>query len=549
MIRKLLLGVACLGFFALPQNLQAADDTGGADPSILVRVQSINDLIKSLKYLASFNEDDEQIKQAISLIKDLIDDKKGLEGVDVTKPIGLYANLKEEVTSSPVVLLIPIADKDTFLGLLKERLKLTVKEGKDGVYETQPEGFPMTVFFRFANGYVYGTLSDSDNIKKLPLPEKVLAGKAEELISVTLRVDRLPPQMKKAALGAVEGALAEAKKQQIPMATKSIEDFRDLSVDKISETLKSLLEDSEGVSLKIGIDPKKEEFAIELDMTAKKGSELAKDYARIQSTKSPVAGVLAGLGTPAGMFHMNVGLPESLRKKLGPVVDDAWAEGKKQIPGEIQELAEPLIKSLLPTIKQAELDLGFAMVGPSKDGKYAIVSALKIAEGKKIEAAIRDAGKKLPPEVTDILKIDAEKLKDGTFLHLVKNPNPDDEKLVKVFGKSDGYLAFRDDVLLIAFGADAKETLIKALATKPASGGVLTFDISLGRIVPLVGDTAEEAAKAKEIATKIFGKDPKADHIRMSIEGGSSFKVRLAAQGKAISFLTQLGAEGIGQKK
>lgn len=549
MLRKLLLGVACLGFLTLPQTLRAADEAVATDPAILVRVQSINDLMKSLKYLASFNEDDEQIKQALSLIKDLIDEKKGLEGIDVSKPIGLYANLKEEVTESPAVLLIPIADKETFLTFLKERANLTIKEGKDGVYETQPEGFPMTVYFRFANGYVYGTFNDSANIKKLPLPEKVLVGKPEELISVTFRVDRLPEQMKKAALGAVEGALVEAKKQPIPNATKSIEDFRDMTVDKVSEIIKSLLDNTEGISLKVAIDPKKEEFALELDMTAKKGSELAKDYARIKENKSPVAGVIDSLGVPAGMIHLNIAMPESLRKKFGPVIDDAWAEAKKEIPGEIQEIAEPLVKSLLPTVKQAELDLGTVLVGPNKDGKYTLVAAVKVNEGKKIEAAIRDANKKLPPDVTKILKVDAEKLKDGTFLHLVKNPNPEDPNLTKVFGKSDAYIAFRDDLMLITFGVDAKNLITKSLESKPASGGVLTFDISLGRIVPLVGETAEQAAKAKEIANKVFGKEPKADHIRMSIEGGTSFKVRLSAQGKAISFMSQLGAEGVVDKK
>jgi hypothetical protein len=121
--------------------------------------------------------------------------------------------------------------------------------------------------------------------------------------------------------------------------------------------------------------------------------------------------------------------------------------------------------------------------------------------------------------------------------------------LTKVFGKSDAYIAFRDDLMLITFGVDAKNLITKSLESKPASGGVLTFDISLGRIVPLVGETAEQAAKAKEIANKVFGKEPKADHIRMSIEGGTSFKVRLSAQGKAISFMSQLGAEGVVDKK
>ena len=47
---------------------------------------------------------------------------KGIEGVDINKPFVLYADLAAEIINSKAVLMVPIADKDSFLGLLKNRL-------------------------------------------------------------------------------------------------------------------------------------------------------------------------------------------------------------------------------------------------------------------------------------------------------------------------------------------------------------------------------------------------------------------------------------------
>ena len=89
------------------------------------------------------------------MIKSLVDDKKGIEGIDVKNPIGFYATLSQDgLENSPVVLLVPIADEEATLTLLKERAKLEIKKGKDGIYETQVPNIPQTVYFRFANTFL-----------------------------------------------------------------------------------------------------------------------------------------------------------------------------------------------------------------------------------------------------------------------------------------------------------------------------------------------------------------------------------------------------------
>jgi len=528
------------------KDAPAAKATG---PAVLIRVQSINDLLKTADYLRTLAPEEfaEQIKQGIDAIKAFIDDKKGLEGIDVTKPIGAYITFKEDFGETPpVVVLIPVADKDTVMKAIEDRLGLTVEKEKDGVFKTQADQIPFPIYFRFANDYAYVTINDSANIdaKSLPKPADILVGKPEHIISASVRIDRLPDALKKMAIAAIENQLAAAKEQPIPNAPKSLLDFRDKAVDELVLNLKHILEGGEEASLRLNVDPKKDEVAIEIEMKGTKSSQLAKDIKSIQQNKSVVGGALAFPDTALSL-NVSVSLAKSLKAMLPKVVDDALEELKKQdlIPGDILNKAEPLIKALLPTVKAGDLDLGVSMIGPDKNDKFTLLAGVKVVEGKKIEEAVKETVKKeLPPEISALFVLDAEKLSNGSMMHTVKLSDFIDEKTEKVIGKNDLHIVFRDDLMLVAIGPNAKEVLTKAVASKPADVGVMQLKVSLARIVPLMGDNAGELSRAKKVAEKVFGKGgSKADEIRFSVDGGDSLKIKLMAKGKAIQFLVELG--------
>jgi|GEM_PF-258622 len=531
---------------------QKKDDSAAkksAGPALLVRVQSVNDLIKSVDYFRTLLPDDvaEKVKQGVGIVKDLIDEKKGIEGIDVNNPIGLYVTFGEEFTPTPpVVVLVPIADEDAVLTFLKEKAKQEIEKEKDGSYKVQPKESPFPLFFRFANKYAYVTHTDPANIdpKTLPKPADVLGGRPEHLVSATLRIDRLPDTAKKLAIAQVENQLGMGKDQPIPNETPAIKAFKDKAIDETAANLKSLLEGGQEAALRFNVDPKREEVAFELELTGTKGSKLAKDIASIRENKSVVGGALAS-SDAAMSFNLSVGLSSSLKQLLPQVVDDILEQVKKQgnIPGEFQTKAEPLIKALLPTVKAGEIDLGATLIGPSKDDKYTLLLGLKLAEGKKVETALKDTVKQeVPPEIAGLIQWDAEKLGGGASLHVVKVADHLDADGQKVFGKSDLYVTFRDDLVVFAMGPDAKAAIGKAAASKPADVGVLQLQASLSRIVPIMGENAQELAAARKAAEKVFGKAAgKADQIKFAIEGGDSLKIKLSAQGNAIRFLTEMG--------
>lgn len=539
---------------AFAQDKTDSAPKAGKGPAVLVRVQSVNDLLKTADYVGTLLPEDarNQLKQGTDFARALIDDKVGLAGVDVKNPIGLYVTFGEDFDGTPpVVVLIPVADRDAFLTTLQQQAMLEVEapKDKDGVYQIpNPPQSPVPLYFRFANGYVYGAIDAAHlDPKVLAKPADVLGGRPEHLVSATLRIDRLPEKLKTMALAGIENAIARGKDEPLPNETPAMKEFKEKFVDTFAANVKDVLESGEEAALRINVDPKAEEFALELELSGVKGKKLAKDIQSIRDNKSVVGGALAAADT-AFSWNLSVSLPAGLKKSWGPVADDAMAQAMKEanVPGEVMTKAEPFLNALKPTIKAGELDVGFALVGPDKDDKYTLVAGLKVAEGKKLEGVVKDAIKKeLPPEASGLFKLDEEDLPGGVKLHrvVVADELGKDANAAKIFGKSDAYLAFRDDLVVVAVGPGAKDAVKKAVASKPADVGISRLQIRLARLAAMMGEDAQELAAVKAAAEKVFGPGgSKADLIKFSIDGGDSLKLKLSAQGKAIQFLAEVGA-------
>ena len=66
------------------------------------------------------------------------------------------------------------------------------------------------------------------------------------------------------------------------------------------------------------------------------------------------------------------------------------------------------------------------------------------------------------------------------------------------------------------------------------------------RITPLKKDAPPEAVK---LAEKVFGSDAKgSDSLWLTVEGGSTLKLRLSMKGKAIQFFSQVSEAGKSKK-
>jgi hypothetical protein len=264
---------------------------------------------------------------------------------------------------------------------------------------------------------------------------------------------------------------------------------------------------------------------------------------KIQTNKS-VAGGICSIKNSFSTTSLSVSIGPDLKKAMPEFVDElvklAIASG--QVPKEVLDIADPLVKAILPSIKEGELDFAAATVG-SKEKKLTQLFALKVKDGKALEKAVKETVSKLPPEYAAFVKVDAEKLSGSTMIHAIKVADLIPEEAVGTLGKTDIYIVFRDDLMLIALGADYKAVLQAGYDSKPADVGVLTTKVGFGRLLDFMPDDGKPETKdLREAIKKVYGKDPTGDQLSFTVKGGESLRIRLGMDAKLLEFFATAGA-------
>ena len=522
--------VAMVAAMVMPAAIRAEDTNS---PSIVVKVKSVEGILADARYLAKLAGKEEQFKQAEGILEGF-KGKEGLGGIDMKRPIGLYATVTPGLQDSPVVVLLPIADEKAFIEFLGN-YEIKPKKGDDGVYTIESiPNVPVAIpaYFRFDKKYAYITAMEKGNIdkKKLLDPAKVL-GDGSELLSAHVKVSELPDILKQIALGQVDNALAQAKEKKVENEPEAVTKLREKVLDFVNNELKAIVTDGDDLNLKIGVDTKTDDVSFDLSFKAKSGTQLAKDMEAAGKAQT----LFAGLATSSDAVSVNgtVVFPEEIKKSLAPAVEaavnDAIAKEKDQVK---QALMKKAAEALMPTLKSGEIDGGMSLRGPNKDGHYTAVGGLKLKDGKAIDSFLRDLIKNMPEKDKEKITLDAASVGDIKIHKVVADDMGEQEK--KMFGSNAVYFAIRDNAILIALGADGLAAIKDAVNLKPTeSKAVLNVVVSTARAAGL--DVKEKnAAKA---AKDVFGSDPKgSDTITVTLEMAQTARLKVNVKGKVIAF-------------
>ena len=449
--------------------------------------------------------------------------------------MGLYARINEDdPQKSEVVMLLPIADKEAFVKLLKRQDKIQVeKQADDGSYQVNVESIPFPLYLRFAHHYAYVTGPTKAGVDKdrLLAPDEVLPEKTKSLASFVLHVDQIPEKYKDAAVSYVAEEAAKERKKEHGEETKAQKAFRLAASEQAEKLVKSIIEDGGDLTAAIDVDREAGELSMSASFAGKPGSKLAEGIEDLGNKKSVAAG-LVGADSALNAV-VNIALPEGLRKPLSNVIDELVQKGLAEAGQKGQrEAAEALVKAVLPTLKAGELDAGFTLDGPGPKGFYAVVVGLKVRDGDDIEKAVKDALKKAPEKDREKVKLDVDKA-GGVNIHSVVPDEKEDENTTKMLGKDTTvYFAFREDAILLAHGEGALDALKEALTSKPKGGAVARLEVSMSR---LSAGANSQFPGAGDAAKKAF-KDGKKDKVRFAVEGGKALTVKLSMDAPVVTF-------------
>lgn len=513
--------------------LSLAGAASAEAPALVLRVKNLQGLIDDFRHLARRAGRDKEAQAFEDLLKKRTG-PKGLEGVDTKRPFGFTIAPRARLIESEIYLLLPIADEAAFLKFL-DSLDMKPKKQADGSYAMALEGVPVLnkALFRFAHGYLYGTLKTSDRTAipaadKLPKPAGLLGG-GDAVVTLTAHVQRAPKEIRELAISFIGLQLGQAKDEKRRGETKAEKALRDAVIDELTSRMKSLLTDAETFQVELTLDRgAADELALSATLTAKKGSALAKDIENLGGLSS-----VAFRGKGAVLrASANMRLPVQLRKAVNAVINENVKRGLDQLMAHELELVEPIAKAMGPTLRSGTLDAGMQLVGPGKGGRYTYLAAIRIQDGAKVEEAIKATLKKLPEKDRAGVTVDVGK-ESGVSIHAVKQKGVD-EKTKKMFGEGPMYVALRGDAAVVAMGEEALEKLKSALASKPARTGVFLLEGSLERLAGLMAIVSPEMKAAPEAAKEAFKGG--GGRVRLAVTGGERLTARLSVQTAVLTY-------------
>jgi len=533
-IRVLLALTAALGMM----GVSSARPARAAEPTIEVRLQSVNVLLEKAEYVAGLAGKEDVIQGVKFILKNLQAEGKGIEGVDPKRPFGLYVTLAKDPVQSPLTAMVPIVDQDRFLTMLKERVGINPEKSESGTFkidlpDVAKNPVVSSIQVRFANDYMYVARTAADlDPKALILPKDYFTKDDGAVASVVVRVDRIPAEVKTLAIGQVELALAENRKKQGANQNAAEKAFIDWASDAVAGGLKSLLDDSKQLRLRVLIDEKADELSAEVVLIPKTGTAMARYVASLGKQTSLPAGIVSA-GGAVGKGGIKISMPDELKEGFGKVIDEAIAEALKKANDPEKEHIERALKTLAPTVKAGELDLAAALMGPDAKGRHTLLAAMAVKDGKEIEKLARDFAVFAVGHAD--VTFDVAKIGEFSLHKVVLGQAP--EEVEKIFGTRTIWVAISNTHLALSIEPDG--TAIRAgLQAKAAPVPVLSAEVSVARLLPLVAKNMKPD-EVEALLKETFGAAGAAEKetVTIAVTGGDQLTATAKLKGKGVKLL------------
>ncbi|WP_162660439.1 hypothetical protein [Tuwongella immobilis] len=514
LIRKLVL---CVGLLTLPTTVHAV----GFEPTIRVQIQSIDTLMTLAEKAVDRYVAPGLGKNLISAALRSLGDEP-FAGLDRTKPFGLYAIIDENQLDSKLVLMIPTQDSKKLREKLK-KLDITFQDNADSNIATvNVPDVPVPFYSITADGYAYLSVLSSAPLepKNRPWAAEVFRKKESALVSVSVNLDNLPKSYKEAATTMVETAALDIKEAKGPS-------WAGLVGAMIGNLGSELINQTTELTYRLNLAPETSMLELEMELTPKAGSSLAKTIQDRKPVGNHFTGVASPDSTAAVLLHAPL-FNSDLRKIVGAMLKDAEPNDPKG-PALIGKAA---LDSLKQAVESGNLDLALSLRGPDSDKHYSVVLVTSMPNADAVLAAIR---KELPnrkggPKITDTEKLDGASILeidlDGALPPFVADLVSDTSKLK---------IAFAKDRLIVSLGPDSKALIQEAIAVKPSPASPVRLTFSAKRLQSLL-----ETIAPPEVAdgfSRVWPKNPDlTTMVDLNITSGSSLKVKLSLNIGLFSF-------------
>lgn len=497
-----------------------------APPTIVVSIKSIDELLDDANYLGEAVGHEGLRSIAESAINSATGGS-GLAGVDQEKPLGVYWNMtaaaKDDIGKT--VVFLPISDVDAF----KKLISMFAPDFKetDGLW-TMTAG-PMPIFAKMSGDYCF-VCSSKEGLASLSDPAKLVNSKYD--ISIDVNVAAIPKDAKAQFLKMTEdqGRAGMANGPEPKSEAEKV--GQQIGFDGALAALTAVTNDGDHITLGLDINSETHMTSLDLGLTSKSNSALAKTlsvynkttpaFAAIGSDEAPLRLVLSHptpwtAETSKKMF-------DAMRKSAEASIDE-----DNKLDGASEKKAAKDVCKRLFNIIQATTDSGsvhsVVLLEEGDEETVRVIGGLKLAKGDEAGKLLDDIVK-LAKESPDFAKVKLDAAKHaGARIHSI---DPESDETTKMFGEGPGHLAIRTDSLWFALGGgnlDALKSALDQSGKKPSKAvAPISLKMKPATIVTLM---EENDAGLIERAEAIAGEDGDVFNIEVVPDGTNGVKIRL----------------------
>ncbi|MCE9565483.1 MAG: hypothetical protein K8U57_25970 [Planctomycetes bacterium] len=526
------------GLFAITAMLFAASQAPAADPPLpplTFQTQPLGQVLDNMRFAADLVGGEKGVKAFTKELKSVFGEK-GLDGVDLTRPIVGYAFLDSpKLEQATVVVALPVTDEKEFLTMCdrinKEKYKVDAKDKT--LYHLPPLDPPFKAMMRFSERYAYIAYGKNPaayiDAKTLVSIAKLHDPADRALMTGRLYFDRDPFGSKVASWIGV--SLLNDTLRDFSRGFFWLGGFGEIGrslADGIEKTAFRVLlhGGADTFTARISMDPATGNIVGEATLTPKPNTQLAKDIAAFKLSPNRFASLTNHPDTAAA-FHGRLPLFTSeIRNSFVALLEKGQKENDARGRQE-KGMLEELLRGAIRTVKEGDLDVAVAVRGPHKDGSFTAIGGISFDDAATMEKEIKAFfDKSAPPEIKECMKWDADKLGKiaiHTFSFPEKGPGP----ITKAFGGAQctGAFAFAPHGVIGVMSADPVPVLKEVLAAKPADAPWVEVVTNGGRIVKLFEKIGGPNDRETNEVRNLFGKDDtKLQALSSTFEGGKELK-------------------------
>jgi hypothetical protein len=504
-VKKALSSVLITGLLLGAVQMAAAQKAAAPQPVAVVSIAGIDSILKDVNTLANAAG---LGAEAAPLA--LAGAQAQAFGLDTKKPWGAVVFLN---TAAPKgFAFIPVSNFQQLLNMGKA-LNVPIVDAGNGLYSVVgPQG--NKVFLKEQNGWLFVAPSE-DNLADLPADPSTLLEGLNKLYTFAIKanIKNVPADMRNQLVSLIKAG-AQGGLRRLPGEDETQFNLRQKMIDLQIDQFGTVLDQTEQFTLGWSTDSVAKKTAIDINMTAIAGSELAKRYA-----SSAIKSDFNGFNSPdsAATLHFAQKMDADSIKQVGQALENARANAMKgidndnSIPNEdgkkmVKEIVNQLFDVAKATIEAGKIDGGAVLHLAGKNLTFAAGAA--VADGAAIESALKKLVEiaKNEPDFPGV-NFDVEKYQ-GIRFHTTSIPNPDPQAQ-QIFGeKIDVALGIGDKSAYLAVGKDTIKTLKSIIDKSAAATSENTlpaeFAISLGQVLnftsqfdqnPVLASVAAEVAK------------------------------------------------------